>query len=398
MTMGAFLGAYAQTADPAWETYKDLFNKEYSDVGEEHERHAIFQASIKAMEMLNKLNGEPVLGWTYFTDRKKEEFPAKGYVSSSSPLSAPVLQGTTELSSPAVLDWRLTAAVTPVKNQGQCGCCWAFSAVETVESYYAIQQGLNYSQVFSTQQVCSCAVSISVPKQDGLPSWAGVFGCFGGQNTHAFEYLSNTSTPLASEYFWPYTQDLVPPACNEAKCTARCDDHHAHNLQKFASASPLYVGGHAYVSSWKYATKPCDFATTPDCGMQDLASLESALLEGPVSICLNAVMSVWGHYTGGVLKAKICPADTTDHCVQLVGYNKKASRPYYIVRNSWTHQWGMDGYIHLEYGKNTCGLANQAALPVLSPGGSAHHKVRMLAQASATAAASHVREQALLVV
>ena len=87
---------------------------------------------------------------------------------------------------------------------------------------------------------------------------------------------------------------------------------------------------------------------------------------GPVSILVNA--NRWDYYQGGVMTAKACGSmsdDALDHGVQLVGFNTIANPPYWIVRNQWSIDWGMDGYIYLEYGKNTCGLANVAILPKL---------------------------------
>ena len=72
-----------------------------------------------------------------------------------------------------------------------------------------------------------------------------------------------------------------------------------------------------------------------------------------------------GFLHSGVLTSAACGAygyDDLDHCVQLVGFNARAKKPYWIVRNSWDTQWGEQGYIYLEYSKNTCGLANEAIL------------------------------------
>merc|ERR1711998_187187 len=80
----------------------------------------------------------------------------------------------------------------------------------------------------------------------------------------------------------------------------------------------------------------------------------------PVSDAVDA--SSWSSYTGGVFSASGCKntVRSMDHAVQLVGYNGDASTPYWIVRNSWTTDWGEDGFIYLAMGENACGLANNA--------------------------------------
>ena len=106
---------------------------------------------------------------------------------------------------------------------------------------------------------------------------------------------------------------------------------------------------------------------------QNLKLLANAVAnEGPVSICLNA--QVWNDYTGGVLTAAGCDgmaAYDVDHCVQLVGYNTTAETPYWIVRNSWSQSWGLEGFIHLEYDQNTCGLADEATIATMASSPSA---------------------------
>jgi len=79
---------------------------------------------------------------------------------------------------------------------------------------------------------------------------------------------------------------------------------------------------------------------------------------GPISICLDA--SQWSFYTGGVVLSSEC-AQQTDHCVLLSGFNTNNNPPYWNVRNSWGTSWGMNGFIYLQYGANTCGMAEYPA-------------------------------------
>jgi len=113
------------------------------------------------------------------------------------------------------------------------------------------------------------------------------------------------------------------------------------------------------ISGFKYAVKSC---MKGQCAHQDENGLAKALAaKGPISVCVNA--ESWQNYRGGILSKKCSgAADKLDHCVQLVGYNKAGPTPYWIVKNSWTTDWGVDGYIHLKMGHNTCGVANEATI------------------------------------
>merc|ERR1711879_780624 len=115
------------------------------------------------------------------------------------------------------------------------------------------------------------------------------------------------------------------------------------------------------VTGYSYATPPC---TSGSCENQDLAKLQAALEETPLSVCVNA--GAWNDYTGGVMSSAACGpmgADYQDHCVMATGFNASAPTPYWIVRNSWASTFGEQGYIYLEMAKNTCGLADDATIP-----------------------------------
>jgi len=115
----------------------------------------------------------------------------------------------------------------------------------------------------------------------------------------------------------------------------------------------------AKLTSYSYATPAC---TGGKCTGQDEDTLAANLAaKGPVSICVNAAS--WNLYSGGIYSAKCSGAwRKLDHCVQLVGYDKSGATPYWIVRNSWSEDWGENGYIYLEMGKNQCGVADEATL------------------------------------
>merc|ERR1719352_1848852 len=345
-----------------FEEFKQKFHKVYASDAEEGLRFEIFKETLQRIEDGNTRNGAPVFGITWIADRKIEEKykkGRKGYADTrfvhTAPVNEPLLG-----SSPKDVDWRKTKAVTAVKNQGQCGSCWAFSTAEEVESMYILHNSAMHLENFSPQQVASC-----VPECDG---------CGGGDTVTAFEYLKTTK--LAQGPFWPYVQGLTPvDQCMDKQCTEACSSHDVSELTKYE----FYIGPYAQVTGFKYATPTC----TDACDNQDLGKLAASAAEGPVSICVNA--GAWNDYTGGVLTDAGCGGhgfDDLDHCVQLVGYNTTAEKPYWIVRNSWDTGFGEAGYIYLEYNANTCGLANEATIALLEKTAPAGHFEALYEQAA----------------
>lgn len=332
--------------DPDWQAFKNKFQKSYASQNEEAARYKLFVETQARVELLNKLNGEAVFGITWMADRFDEEKYKRGLRKPKNFVpTAPVRNSSylSRTSHASAVDWRLTEAVTPIKNQGQCGSCWAFSATEAVESQLIMASGGRSDIELSPQQITSCSPSTGT---------YGCQGCNGGFTEGAYEYLK-TAPGLANSFYIPYEQSLT-----ETTETASCPKT---KVEAMTGPYEQLSGGYAQVTGYSYAIPPC---TEGDCERQDLKGLASALEESPVSICVNA--GVWNDYTGGVLTSAACGpmgADYQDHCVMAVGYNSTAPKPYWIVRNSWASTWGMQGYIYLEMDKNTCGLADDVTIP-----------------------------------
>lgn len=259
------------------------------------------------------------------------------------PIRQPPALATEGATVPAFSDWR-GVATTAVKNQGQCGSCWAFSATEQIESEFMLQTG-SVPQNFSPQQIASCVTACD--------------GCGGGDTTSAYDYLMSVEG-LSSDWYIPYEQGMTPAnTCSDSSCTETC----SWNLTAL-KVDEFYIGPYAIVSNFSYATDPKLCGTrTKTCDSMDEATLQANLANAPASICVNA--AEWDAYTGGVLTSAACGGNGNldiDHCVQAVGYNTTAPTPYWIVRNSWSTSWGEEGYIYLAMGDNTCGLCNEATV------------------------------------
>jgi len=350
-------------ADPEWEAFKAMFKKHYKDADDETQRYELFKASKDRVRHLNNLNGKhgAAFGINWSSDRYEEEKFKRGLLKPKDfKHTAPVIDHKPTARGAKSINWRDTKVVTAIKNQGQCGSCWAFSATEAIESQLVLATGGKLAVDLSPQQIASCSPATGT---------YGCQGCNGGFTEGAYEYVKS-APGLANAFFIPYEQSLTQSentkACPKTKVAAINGEY--KQLQ----------GGYATVSGYSYAVPPC---TSGACASQDLKGFAAALEKYPLSVCVNA--GNWNDYTGGVLSSAACGpmgADYQDHCVMATGFNATAPTPYWIVRNSWASTWGEEGYVYLEMAKNTCGLADDATIP--------HVKLDMTAEQEAEAASN----------
>jgi len=336
------LVAAAPAKDHEWEAFKAKYKKQYTSSDDEEARHSLFTVSQARVKELNKLNGHTAFGINWMSDRYPHEQHKTGLKKPKDfTPNAPVRDYPAR--SGKSINWRYTEAVTAIKNQGQCGSCWAFSATEAIESQMILSTGGKLSIALSPQQICSCTPSTGQ---------YGCQGCNGGFTEGAYEYLKS-APGLANAFFIPYGQSLT-----EESQTLTCPSEKVSSINGMMEQ---LQGGYAQVSGYHYATPPC---TAGACADQDLKKLQSALEHTPLSICVNAAN--WNDYVGGVMTSQACGpmgAAYQDHCVMATGFNVTAPTPYWIVRNSWSSTWGEEGYVYLEMAKNTCGLADDATIP-----------------------------------
>jgi C1A family cysteine protease len=322
-------------ARASFESFKTQFGKKYS-VEEEETRFATFMGNLKVADQRNA-EDTAEHGITKFMDLTPQEFKQM-YLGYTPPAMRPasLKVDVPELPQGAKVtkDWT-GHYTTPVKDQGRCGSCWAFSTVEQIESDAMRELGVTYE--LSTQQVISC------DRRDG--------GCNGGNTETAYSYIEGAGGLVTAREY--------PDTSHSSGSTGSCSSS--------KSDDPVIS-----VKSYHTIGKEGENAASESA----MASYVDST--GPLSICVDA--NKWQTYKGGILSN--CPT-SLDHCVQAVGINTDSSSPYWKVRNSWNTDWGEDGFIRLRYGHNECGLTHD---PTWATVGSVAHE-RLISQQAAAAAA-----------
>jgi len=300
-----------------WNQFKVDFDKNFNGL-DELERFAVFKSNIDFIEEENAKHLSYKLGITKFADWTLDEFQtmARGVPSGERPKSDLAPHRWTGQELPTSINWTAKGAVTPVKDQGSCGSCWAFSTTGVLEGANFLASGDLTS--LAEDQILHCANQISM-------------GCSGGFPNDGLKYASNHAV-CAAEGYWPY---LRSPGCVDNNC------------------SKVGVNYREVLG----------FVDVPRDSEEDLLS---AVAQQPVSVCIEADQSAFQHYKSGIVTSGC--GSQLDHAVLAVGYGTEDGQDYWLIKNSWGSSWGDAGYIKLGRGgsetKGVCGVLDNAVYPV----------------------------------
>jgi C1A family cysteine protease len=290
--------------------------KFYITAAEFEARSALFATADELIESHNSTNASYTLGHNFFSDMTVEERSKMlGRLPETQMrkfAKAPVMLDDTAL--PDSIDWRELGAVNPIRDQGQCGSCWAFSSVCSMEGAHAVATG-DLLQ-FSEQQLVDCAFLDY-----------GNLGCKGGLEENAFTYYETHGAIARDSY--SYT-------ASRGACQYDSLAHTAVEVSTYTDVTPNLEG-----------------------------QTKAAIAQQPISVAIQANQLVFQLYSGGVFDDSRC-GDNLDHAVALVGYGTENGQAYYILRNSWGTTWGEQGYMKiadLGDGVGICGVQSAPTYP-----------------------------------
>nr|XP_045624176.1 procathepsin L-like [Procambarus clarkii] len=321
---------YSSVVQEEWETFKIEHDKKYATDVEDSFRMNIYMENRHKIAAHNKLfatgHKSYRLRMNKFGDMLQTEFLStmagfhtnhtERYRLNSMYNGSTYIEPEDDVILPKTVDWRKKGAVTPVKDQGKCGSCWAFSATGSLEGQHFRQTGKLVS--LSEQNLIDCSTKY------------GNGGCDGGLMTAAFKYIEDNGG-IDTEDSYPYKK-------KEGKC------------QYKQQASGAKVTGFVHIRE----------------GSED-ALKKAVATVGPVSVAIDASHGSIQFYHHGVYDEPECSSTNLGHGVLVVGYGTtEDGTDYWLVKNSWGTTLGDEGYIKMMRNRsNQCGIATEASFPLV---------------------------------
>jgi len=319
------------------------YNKPYGDDPIEYQnRLAVFKQTLDRIKILGKKDRQAKYGINEFSDLTREEFKSRRlspiHYNGEALATACLASGVTSphLSTeniPDSFDWRNKSVVTEVKNQGDCGSCWAFSTIAVIESQWAIKG--NALTEFSEQLLVDCSHGCCLEEGEDVCN----SGCEGGWQWNAYIDVMLWKG-VETEEQYPYTGE-----------TGQCQRTNGSLMAPITNYTCL---------------------SSPNGNPADEAQMAAYLVaNGPIAIAMNA--ELLQDYTSGILDPWFsweCEGTSLDHAITIVGYGQEHSDVFgttlfWIVKNSWGNTWGENGYFRVARGYGVCGLNNAVSAVVM---------------------------------
>jgi len=304
-----------RTPEELFDQYVLDYNLKFSSLDESQTRYNAFASNLLIINSLNQQSTSARFGITKFTHLAPEEFNNQYLTlktterTDSDPVAADY-EDAQVMALPDTFDWRDKGAVTPVKDQGQCGSCWAFSATGNMEGQWFLAGNKMVS--LSEQNLVDC-------DHECLDANDCDSGCEGGLQPNAYNYVIKTGG-IDTEDSYPYRGE---------------DDTCAFK--------PASIG--AKISNWTFVS------------MNESQMAVYMVNNGPLAVAVDAL--IWQFYLGGVITVGC--GTSLDHGVLIVGYGTEVDIfgyeiEYWTIKNSWGADWGDSGYVYIEKGTGCCGV------------------------------------------
>uniref|UniRef100_A0A224XJ52 Putative cathepsin l n=1 Tax=Panstrongylus lignarius TaxID=156445 RepID=A0A224XJ52_9HEMI len=305
-----------------WQDFKTAYGKAYSDA-DDPMRMEIYFRNKDYVYNYNILNIKGITAQTLRLNHYGEMYPPeyRAIVNSFNQSLIPevrsneIFKTPNSIHLPDSIDWREKGAVSEIKDQGQCGACWAFSAIGAIEGQYFMKTGKLVT--LSEQNIIDCSKDY------------GNSGCKSGTMNGAFKYI-NKNGGINPETTYPY----------EAQESDSC---------KFQTKDAIKIKGYV------------------DIPEGDENALKAAVaFVGPISAAMDARQLSFQFYASGIYHEPNCKVNRLNRGVLIVGYGTENDQDYWLVKNSCSTIWGQDGYMKVARNKhNHCGIASAASYPKL---------------------------------